>query len=88
MNFLKLNANQYVELVPKCSCSIRVAVAEAIQFVKENELKGADLIVGGFTMGIYPEDFKGREPDFIHQLGLEYQAYQKRLKNKQNSLIS
>jgi hypothetical protein len=81
MNFLKLNSNQYIELVPRCNCSLHDAITETIAFITDNGIKGADLIVDGYTMGIYPEDFKGRQSQFIHELQQEYDNY-KKLKSK------
>lgn len=77
MQFLKLNKGQCVELVPRCNWSLHDMIAEAIQFVKDNELESADLIVKGFTMSIYPEDFNGRESEFIHGLQKEFDNYQR-----------
>ena len=81
MNFLKLNSNQYVELVPRCNCSLHDAITESIAFITDNGILGADLIVDGFTMGIYPEDFKANPSEFIHGLQQEYDNY-KKLKNE------
>jgi hypothetical protein len=51
------------------------AITEAIDFITDNGIKGADLIVNDFIMGIYPEDFKGRQSEFIHGLQQEYDNY-------------
>lgn len=72
MNFLKLNKNQCIELVPRCKCSVSVAIYEEITFIKENELESVDLIFDGFCMGIYPGDFKNAESKFVHELELEF----------------
>ncbi|MBL7971543.1 MAG: hypothetical protein JNL03_08480 [Prolixibacteraceae bacterium] len=72
MNFLKLNSNQYIELMPRCKCSVRAAIDDAIEFVKAHELDGADLLFEGFTFGIYPDQFKNRESQFAHKLELEF----------------
>jgi len=78
MNFLKLKSDQYVELVPRCNFSLHEMITEAIEFINQNELKGADLIVQNFTMGIYPEDYKGHQSEFIHGLQVEFNNYQKK----------
>ena len=78
MNFLKLKSDQYVELLPRSNFSLHEMITEAIEFINQNELKGADLIVQGFIMGIYPEYYKGRESEFIHGLQTEFDNHQKK----------
>jgi hypothetical protein len=78
MNFLKLKSDQFVELVPRIDFSLTEMITEAIEFINQNELKGADLIVKDFTMGIYPEDYIGHESEFIHGLQVEFDNYQKK----------
>jgi hypothetical protein len=79
MELIQLNKDQYVELVAKQTRhpQIRNKIREAIQFVKENELNGADLIVDGFTMGIYPAEFIDREEEFVNDLKIEFNNYQR-----------
>lgn len=84
MNFLKLKSDQYVELVPRSNFSLHEMITEAIEFINQNELKGADLIVQGFSMGIYPEDYKGRKSEFIHGLQVEFNNYQKKHPESKN----
>lgn len=84
MNFLKLKSDQYVELVPRSNFSLHEMITEAIEFINQNELKGADLIVQGYTMSIYPEDYKGRESEFIHGLQIEFDNYQKKYPESKN----
>lgn len=77
MNFLKLNSSQYIELEPRCNCSVHTAIEEAIDFVNEHDLKGADLNYEGFTFGIYPDDYQNNRPKFVRNLELEFKAWLK-----------
>lgn len=78
MNFLKLTKNQYIELEPRCKCSIRAAIDDAIEFVKAHELDGADLLFDGYTMGIYPDQFKDRESAFARDLESEFKQWKEK----------
>lgn len=77
MKFLKLNPEQHVELIPRCNCGIHAAIDDAIDFVIEQNLKGADLIFEEYCIGIYPEDFKDRRADFTHEIAEEFKNWKK-----------
>ena len=72
MKFLKLKESQHVELIVRASCSVRSAIDDAIDFVLEHGLEGADLEYAGFLFGIYKDDFEGRRSEFAHNLEEEY----------------
>ena len=66
MDYIKIAPNQAIELEAKEGVPIDLAIAEAIGFVKENGLAGADLFTSeGYLFGIDPDsDVDGLMEDY------------------------